>query len=148
VAIGSAGGGWISDRILIATGSRSLARKWLSAVSALACTGLILVTPAIDSAVAAVLVISLGTFVAALSGPCAYAITIDLGGTHFVSVFSTMNMCGNIGSAVFPHLVPPLVDATGSWHAVLYLFAGIYGAAGLIWMCLDADAEIFPRETP
>ena len=75
----------------------------------------------------------------------AYALTIDMGGKHVPPVFSTMNMAGNIGAAVFPLLVPPLVAATDDWNAILFLFAGIYLAAGLIWLLFDSNGTIFDR---
>ena len=146
--IGSGIGGLVSDWILVRTGSRRLGRQGLSAATSLACALLILGAFFIEDVWLAVLVITLGSFCAAMGGPCAYALTIDMGGKHVPPVFSTMNMAGNIGAAVFPLLVPPLLAWSGSWDAVLFLFAGIYLAAGLFWMLFDSNGTIFDRPRP
>jgi MFS family permease len=142
---GSAVGGLVSDWVFVRTGSRRLSRQGLSAASMLACALLILGAFFIRDAWPAVLVIAAGSFCSSVAGPCAYTITIDMGGKHVAPVFATMNMAGNIGAAVFPLLIPPLVDATGNWDLVLFLFAGIYVAAGLCWIPFNPNRTIFDR---
>jgi ACS family glucarate transporter-like MFS transporter len=145
VVVGSAVGGAASDWVLGRTGSRRLSRQGLSVASMLGCALLIVWAYFIRDARLAVLVIAAGSFCSAFAGPCAYAITIDIGERHVAPVFATMNMAGNVGAALFPLLVPPLVEGTGSWDAVLFLFAGMYLAAGLCWMLFDSSGTIFDR---
>jgi MFS family permease len=143
--VGSALGGAVSDWVLTRTGSRRLSRQGLSVASLLGCALLILVAYLIHDAWPAVLVITAGSLCSAFAGAPAYTITIDMGGRHVAPVFATMNMSGNVGAAVFPLLVPPLLAWTGSWDAVLFLFAGIYLAAALCWVPFDAEGTIFDR---
>jgi MFS family permease len=117
----------------------------VSVVSQLGCALLIVWAYFIHDPWLAVLVIAAGSLCSAFAGPAAYTITIDMGGKHVAPVFSTMNMAGNIGAAVFPFLVPPLVAVTGSWDLVLFLFAGIYVAAALCWMPFNPEGTIFDR---
>jgi cyanate permease len=91
--------------------------------------------------------IAAGSFCSAFAGASAYTITIEMGGRHVAPVFGTMNMAGNVGAAVFPYLVPPLVDATGSWNLVLFLFAGLYVAAALCWVPLNPEGTVFEQST-
>jgi ACS family glucarate transporter-like MFS transporter len=142
VVLGNLVSGTASDWILARTGSRRLSRQVLSIVSLLICAGLILSAYAIGNVWLAVLLISAGSFWAAFSAPCAYAITIDMGGKHVAPIFSLMNMSGNIGAVLFPSVVPYLVNMTGSWDAVLFLFAGIYLAAAFWWLLLNPDGTI------
>lgn len=144
---GSLVGGGVSDWVLGLTASRRIARQWLSAASMLACALLILASYWVTGVWLAVFLISAGSFVAAFAGPCSYALTIDMGGRHVASVFSTMNMCGNIGSTVFPLLVPLVLALTGSWDAVLFLFAAIYAAATLCWLPFNADRGLFDESS-
>src|SRR5712691_8350856 len=72
VAAGMVGGA-LSDWLLKRTASRDLARRWMSMLSLFACAGLIFWALVIEDALAAVLVISAGSFFAALASPCAYA---------------------------------------------------------------------------
>jgi len=139
---GSLAGGWISDWILAFTGSRRASRQWFSAASVLICAALILASYWVANAWLAVALISAGSCVAAFAGPCSYALTIDMGGKHVASVFSTMNMWGNIGATVFPLVVPLVRKYTGTWDAVLFLFAGIYLVAAVCWLPFNAERSL------
>ena len=138
---GSAAGGALSD-LLTVQFSRRVGRQQLSLVSTLACAGIILAATTISTPWSAVLLISLGSFCAAIAGPSAFASATDLGGAHVPRVFATMNMCGNVGAAVFPLVVPHLTSHTGNWHAVLLLFAAIYLAAGICWFAFDTERQV------
>jgi MFS family permease len=143
--VGGVPGGLVSDWVLARTGSRRLARQGLSVASLLICALLIVVAYFIHDAWLAVVVITAGSLCSAFAGAPAYTVTIDMGGRHVAPVFATMNMSGNVGAAIFPLLVPPLLAWTGNWDAVLFLFAGIYVAAALCWLPFNAEKPIFHR---
>src|SRR6266850_2553755 len=71
IAVVEAGmvGGALYDWLLKRTASRDLARRWLSMLSLFACAGLIFWALVIEDALVAVLVISAGSFFAALASP-------------------------------------------------------------------------------
>jgi ACS family glucarate transporter-like MFS transporter len=142
VVLGSLAGGVTSDRVLAQTGSRRLARQGVAVASQLGCALLILLAYPVADVWLAVLLISAGSFLAAFAGACAYTITIDMGGKHVATVFSLMNMAGNVGALVFPLVVPPLVRGVG-WDAVLYGFAGIYVAGALCWLGVNPERTVF-----
>jgi MFS family permease len=144
VVAGSPLGGTFSDWLLARTGSRWLSRCVLSATSMWLCAALIAGAYFVEDAHAAVLVISAGSFCAAVGGVSAYTITMDLGGRHVATVFSVMNMCGNIGAAIFPPFVGWLVHATGRWDEILLVFAALYVATAVCWMLLNPARAIFP----
>lgn len=146
VVFGSLAGGAMSDWLLQWTGSRRLARQYLAAASLLCCAGLVLGAFCIRDTTLAVLTISAGSFFASCAGPAAYAITMDLGGRHVTTVFSFMNMCGNLGAFAFPIAVPRLVAWTGAWDAVLFAFAGIHLAAAVCWLCFNGNRSIVAGE--
>ncbi len=147
VVVGSPLGGMLSDWVLARTGSRRFARSGLAVISMLGCAALIVIAYFIANVWLAVLLISAGSFCSSLGGPCAYAVTIDVGGKHVGTVFSVMNMFGNIGAAVFPILVPWLVASFGGWDVVLFVFAAVYVAAGVCWMMVHPNDNIFDRQT-
>jgi ACS family glucarate transporter-like MFS transporter len=145
VVLGSLAGGAASDWLLVHTGSRQLSRQGLAVLSQLACALFIFLAYPIENAWLAVLVISAGSFFAAMAGPCAYTVTIDMGGKHIPTVFSMMNMSGNLGAMVFPLLVPWLVRLAGNWGLVLFVFAGVYLAAGACWLPINPNRTVFDR---
>ena len=144
IAVVAAGmvGGALSDWLLKRTASRDLARRWMSMLSLLACAGLIFWALVLDDALAAVLVISAGSFFAALASPCAYAMTIDMGGSHVATVNATMNMMGNFGAWMFPIAVPWLLARFGNWDAVLVVFGALYVIGALFWLLLKPEGAI------
>lgn len=142
--VGCLVGGSLSDALWRRTRSRRVARQGLAVVSLFVCAGLTFAAYFIAEAWLAVLCISAGTLFAAAANPCAYAVTIDIGGRHVTTVFSIMNMTGNIGAVVFPIFVPWLVALTGSWDLVLFVFAGIFLAAALCWLGFNPDRPILP----
>ncbi|MGE3805036.1 MAG: hypothetical protein AB7K24_10225, partial [Gemmataceae bacterium] len=102
----------------------------------------------IENDMLAVAVISAGTFFSAVAGPCAYTITIDMGGKNVPMVFSLMNMAGHVGAVVFPIVVPRLVYWTASWDLVLFVFAGLYVVSALCWALLNPTGTIGANESP
>jgi MFS family permease len=135
-------GGALSDWLLQRTASRDIARRWMSILSLLACAGLIFWALVIEDALAAVLVISAGSFFAALASPCAYAMTIDMGGSHVATVNATMNMMGNFGAWTFPIAVPWLLVRFGNWDAVLVVFGALYVVGALFWLLVKPEGTI------
>jgi ACS family glucarate transporter-like MFS transporter len=145
VVAGSLAGGVVSDALLRRTHSLRLARQVVAGCSLGLCAALTLSAYFFADALTAVLIISAGSFFAAVAGPCGYTITIDMGGEHVPTVNSVMNMCGNIGAMIFPLAVPWLLWATGSWNAVLLCFGALYIAAALCWCCLKAEGNVFAQ---
>lgn len=145
VSLGSMLGGGFIDWVYERTGSVRIARQGVGAAAVMLCGLLIIPSYFADDATLAVALISAGSFCAAFAGPCAYAISIDVGGRHVTTVFSFMNMCGNVGAAIFPLVVPP-VKAVGGWNAVLFMFAGIYIASSLCWLFFDGRKPIVPED--
>lgn len=145
VVLGSLAGGALSDAVLARTGSRRLARQGVAVVSLLLCALLALPAPAVADTWLAVLLISAGSFWASAAGPCAYTITIDMGGKHLSAVFSLMNMAGNVGAFVFPIAVPRVVRLAGSWDAAVPLFAAMSLGAALCWLLVRPDGTVLDQ---
>ncbi len=143
--LGSLAGGAVSDLVLRRTGSVGFARQGLSIVSMLMCALLTFSAYFCTDVFAIVLIISAGTFCAAVGNPCSCAITMNMGGDHVATVMSLMNMSGNLGAALFPLAVPWLLRLTGSWNAVLLGFAGLYVAAAVCWCMLKARGTVMDQ---
>ena len=145
VVAGGVLGGMLSDWLLVRTGSRRIARQGMGAACMFLCALLIFWAMTIGNAFAAVLVISLGSLLAAMGGPCAFAITIDMGGSRVAPINATMNMMGNLGALAFAVEVPRLVKRFGNWDSVLLVFGGCYIAATLFWLLLKPEGTILEQ---
>ncbi len=145
VVAGSLAGGWVSDAVLKRTGSRRLARQGVAVVSLGLCAALTLSAYFFADALAAVLIISAGSFFAAVAGPCGYTITIDMGGEHVPTVNSVMNMTGNFGAMLFPLAVPLLLGKEQNWNVVLVSFGVLYIGSALCWWLLKPEGSVFEQ---
>ena len=145
VVVGGFAGGALSDWLLRRTGSRDWARRWLAMVCLFLCAGLIFWALGIEDALAAVVVISGGSFCAALAGPCAYTITIDMGGSDVATVNATMNMVGNLGAWAFPIVVPWLLRQFGNWDSVVVVFGACYVASAIFWLLLKPEGTLLEQ---
>src|SRR5262249_47467426 len=141
ITAGCLAGGWLSDLALSRTRSLRLGRQGVAVASLLAATACIGLAYPVRDAWLAVTVLGVGAFAASIAGPAAYALTVDRGGSQTACYFGVMNPAGTIGAIAFPVIVPQLVKLTGSWDAVLALFAGLHVAAFACWLLFDADAR-------
>jgi ACS family glucarate transporter-like MFS transporter len=139
--VGGLVGGLLSDEVLRRTGSRRAARKGVALFSLLTSLTCYLIAYSISSIGIATAVVSAGAFLFAFSSPCAYALTMDVGGRYLGVVFGIMNMIGNLGAFTFISVISVLVD-WGGWELALGCFAGMHVAAAACWVLLDTDIVI------
>jgi MFS transporter, ACS family, D-galactonate transporter len=137
VVLGSPFGGVVSDLLLSRTGNRRLSQQALAVVTLLACAASVIAALRVETPVAATVLISFGSFCAAMCGAIGYAVTMHMGGARVATVFAIMNAGGNLGAALFPTVAAQLRTATGDWNMVLVMFAGIYVVAAICWMLID-----------
>jgi MFS family permease len=136
-------GGFASDAILRRTGSRRLSRQGIAVVGLSICSMLVLSSMAIADKHLAMACITLGAFCATFGGISGYTVAIEFGGRRVATIFSIMNMSGNIGAAIFPWVVGALVEHTNNWDLALYLFAGILAIDAVIWALLNPPGTLF-----
>lgn len=139
---GSLFGGLLTDWIWQRTGNLRISRSGVGAAFLLGCSVLILAAWFVESTVLAVVLLSVGSLLAAIAGPCASAATIDIGGDHVPQVYGIMNMTGNFAAAACPILVAELFEWTSNWTIVLLLFAVIYLVGAICWALVDCRQEI------
>lgn len=142
-------GGISSDGLLLVTGRRRLARQGIAVLGMSGCAALIVSSHFVVSVNVAIVLMSLGAFLAAFGGVSGYTVAIELGGRNVATVFSLMNMCGNIGAAIFPVLVGYIVaafeargDVAGGWTIVLFLCAGIFLVDAICWGLLNPKVNV------
>ncbi len=139
--IGSLTGGFASDWILRRSGSRRLARQGIAIGGMLGCAALVVASWFVADNTAAVVLISIGVFCSNFGGVSGYTVAIEFGGKRVATVFSLMNMCGNLGASCFPLAAGLLVAWTGNWDVMLFFFASIMVIGALLWALLDPPAD-------
>jgi MFS family permease len=141
--IGSLTGGFFSDWLLQRTGNSRLSRQGIAVIGMGSCSILIVLSYFAQDINQSIALITLGAFCATFGGVSGYTVAISYGGRHVATVFSTMNMCGNIGAALFPITAGWLVAKTGNWNLILFLFAGVMAIDAVCWALLNPQGTLF-----
>ncbi|MEQ1830658.1 MAG: MFS transporter [Pirellula sp.] len=144
--VGSLTGGLFSDWLLKRTGNQRLSRQGIAILGMSVCSALIVCAFFVVDANASIALISLGVFFATFGGVSGYTVAIQFGGRYVATVFSTMNMCGNMGAALFPLVAAKLVTSTGNWNLMLLLFAFIMAIDAVCWALLNPKGTLFGDE--
>ncbi|HEX4070682.1 MAG TPA: MFS transporter [Planctomycetaceae bacterium] len=144
--LGSLTGGFFSDWLLERTGSLRLSRQGLAVAGLASCSLLIVSSYFLHDVNGSIALISLGVFCAAFGGIGGYTLAMSFGGRNVATVFSAMNMFGNLGAALFPVAAGWLVAQTGNWNAMLFLFAGIMASAAVCWAFVNPQGTFFGDE--
>lgn len=144
VVLGSLTGGVVMDWLLRTTGSRRLSRQGLAIVCLLGTSLFLLAAYSSPGAYATASLLAVGAFFAGLTGPAAYTVSIDLGGKHVATVFSIMNMGGNIGAFLLT-IVAERLAAAWSWNIIPLFLASLYLSAVVCWALLDVEGSLFPE---
>jgi len=153
-AAGSIACGLLIPRIVHITGSLAITRKWLAYAAYGAASLLLLLFTSIKDPVLAMIVMSLSSFMAELSGPVSWTTAMDLGGRYVGTLSAAMNMMGHFGGAVAPAVIGYILEYTNSnWTLAFYASAAIYFLGVFCWMLIDPvtsldQAKSDPRPYP
>jgi MFS family permease len=135
--IGSLTGGFCSDWILQQTNNPRMARQGIAVVGMATCSILIIASYFVVDINTSIALISIGAFSASFGGVSGYTVAISFGGSQVATVFGTMNMCGNLGAALFPLSAGWLVNFSGNWNLMLFFFAAIMAIDAICWALLN-----------
>ena len=144
--VGSLTGGVFSDWLLLKTGNKRLSRQGIAVVGMGLCSLLIVASYFVSDIQQSIALITLGAFCATFGGVSGYTVAISFGGRQVATVFSTMNMFGNLGAALFPLTAGWLVAQTGNWNLILFLFASVMAIDALCWAFLNPQGTLFGDE--
>ena len=140
-AAGNIFSGWLVDR-LYAGGQRHLSRK-LPAIAGFLLTAVGMIISVQQTSVGpAVFWLSVAVFGVDMILSPSWSFCIDIGGQHAGQVSGTMNMAGNIGSAIIGPAFPVLLHLTGSADFFFYLIAVFSVLAALCWVVVDPARKI------
>src|SRR5262249_60527697 len=106
--IGASTGGALADFIFRRTGSLKQSRRGVALGSLLSSAGLLVLAYLVEGLPITFALIVASTCCSGFCSPIAYTLTIDLGGRHVATVFSTMNMAGHLGAFGCPPLTGEL----------------------------------------
>jgi MFS transporter, ACS family, glucarate transporter len=135
------GGGWTTDRLCRRFGLRLGRCAVASGANLLAALAMLAGAATADSRVAALLIaVALASSMFTL-GP-SWAACIDIGGRSSAVVSAAMNTAGQIGGILSPIVLALVVDRFANWAIPLYLMAGLYLMAAIVWLAVRPDLKL------
>lgn len=140
-AVGNVFSGWLVDR-LYAAGYKTNSRRIPAIFGfALASAGLVISVGQAQVA-GAVAWLTIAVFGIDMILSPAWSFCIDIGGAHAGKVSGTMNMAGNLGSAVVALAFPYLLEWTGSFETFFYVGAALNAFGILCWLAVKPNRPI------
>lgn len=140
-AAGNVFSGWMVDA-LFRSGRPTLSRRMPAMIGfALAAVGLVL-SVGQEQVGGAVLWLSLAIFGADMTLSPSWSFCIDIGGRHAGKVSGTMNMAGNLGSALVALAFPYLLAWTGGPAAFFYIGAALNGLGIALWALTRPERKL------
>ena len=140
-AVGNVFSGWLVD-FLYRTGRGTLSRK-LPAIAgfALAALGMVMSLDQ-QSAAGAIAWLSVAIFGADMTLSPSWSFCIDIGGKHAGAVSGTMNMAGNLGSAITALAFAYMPESSRGNVAFFYTAAALSGVAIVCWLLANPGKKI------
>lgn len=140
-AVGNIFSGWLVDALYRA-GKRRLSRKVPAIIGfALAALGMVM---SMDQATVggAIAWLTVAIFGADMTLSPSWSFCIDIGGKHAGAVSGTMNMAGNLGSAITALAFAYLPESQRGNVAFFYTAAGLSGLAIVCWLLANPARKI------
>jgi MFS family permease len=137
-------GGYVSDAACRRWGLRSGRRRvgvTSLTVSAIALLG----AAASTDRIATIILLTLSFGIMDLMLPSAWAICLDIGGSHSGAVTGAMNTAGQLGGFVCTLVFGYAVKYFNSYDAPLVLIAGMLFLAAFLFSRIDATQPLFPQ---
>lgn len=140
-AAGNIFSGWLVDRIF-RSGRWTLSRRAPAIAGFILAAGGLVMSVGQATPLGAVLWLSVAIFGADMTLSPSWSFCIDIGGRHAGTVSGTMNMAGNLGSAVTGLAFPYLLAWTKGPTAFFYVGAALNIMAILLWLMARPDKKM------
>lgn len=137
-------GGYISDAACRRWGLRS-GRRRIGVTSLAVSSALLLAAAGTTDRIATVALLTFSFAIMDLMLPSAWALCLDIGGSHAGAVTGAMNTAGQLGGFVCTLVFGFVVKYFNSYDAPLVLIAGMIALAALLFSRIDASKPLFPN---
>ncbi len=125
--------GWLVDWLYRKYGVVA-SRRWTAITGFILATGGLLVSLKMETAIPAVIFLTIAVFGADMTLAPSWSACVDIGGRSAGAVSGTMNMAGNIGAFATSLAFPYMMSWFGSSTPFFYIAAGFNALAVLVWL--------------
>jgi MFS family permease len=145
--IASVIGGWLSDRIVNAMGSKRLGRAIFPVAGHVVAAGSIFALRYADTPMKAVVLMSITMAAYDFGLGAKWAAIIDVGGAHAGIAAGFVNMMGNLGGNFLQPIIGAAIFTHFGWGALFGVYAVTYLLSAAMWLFIKPDEEFY-REDP
>lgn len=146
VVLGSLCGGVVIDGLFKKTGSKYISRCGVASVALALTASFAFGSTFTGSAEHLATVIAIGSFFSGMAIPCPWVASIDMGGKNPALVMGMMNAAGCLAGICISPLIGRLIDhikaTDGNWNIVIFVHAGFYLCAALLWLFVNPNKTI------
>ena len=135
-------GGFLSDRLTRATGSKRWGRSLMPIAGWTAAGLCAFIVPQLQTATAVMLALILGFIFMDLGVPSMWSLPADIGGRYAGTLGGWMNMAGCLGGMLSPLIAARMSIAYG-WNSTFLIFGSIYLLGAIAWFRVDASKPIY-----
>jgi len=145
--LGSLFTGVVSARLALWLGSTALTRRVLGCVGFAGAAAMLGISTQATSPLMAMVLVGLAAFANDLSMPGSWAACMDIGGRYAGSLSGSMNMVGQIGSALGPVAVAQVLKYSGNnWALTFWMAAAVYVIGAVCWLFIDPVTPLDGKE--
>jgi predicted MFS family arabinose efflux permease len=143
-SLGSFAGGFVSDASVRRFGPR-YGRAIVGSTCLSVGAALLVATALTTDRGAAVALLSIGFGILDLMLPSAWALCLDISGSHAGAVSGAMNMAGQFGGFLCTILFGYLVGQYNDYNLPLFVIAGMVAFSAFLFTRIDATKPLFPE---
>ncbi|MFA7003607.1 MAG: MFS transporter [Verrucomicrobiia bacterium] len=145
--LGSLFTGVVSERLALWLGSTAQTRRVLGCVGFAGAAAMLGISTQATSPLMAMVLVGLAAFANDLSMPGSWAACMDVGGRYAGSLSGSMNMVGQIGSALGPVAVAQVLKYSGNnWAMTFWMAAAVYAIGAVCWLFIDPVTPLDGKE--
>ena len=138
-------GGWLSDRIIRATGRHRFGRAVLPIIGRAVSAGSVFAIQYVHTPVQATALMCLTMIAYDIGQGPSWAAIIEIGGSYSGTAAGFINMVGNLGGNVFQPIIGPWIFTRYGWGTLFKVYAALYLLSGAMWLIIN-PARRFYRE--
>ena len=145
--LGSLFTGVVSARLALWLGSTARTRRVLGFVGFAGAAAMLGISTQATNPLMAMVLVGLAAFANDLSMPGSWAACMDVGGRYAGSLSGSMNMVGQIGSALGPVAVAQVLKYSGNnWALTFWMAAAVYAIGAVGWLFIDPVTPLDGKE--
>ena len=141
-------GGWLSDRIIRATGKHRFGRAILPIVGRAVSAASVFAIQYVHTPMQATALMCLTMVAYDIGQGPSWAAIIEIGGSYSGTAAGFINMIGNMGGNVLQPIIGPWIFTRYGWGTLFKVYAALYLCSGAMWLIINPARRFYSDAEP